>query len=106
VGIALLFYGKEKPILLIKVCYNRSINVYKRCRSHGCDMNTISALAIVAAVVVVMGSVAVTLAPEADARVDQRNRNSQTLNTAAVGGLLAIAASVGVQAGNVCVLCQ
>ena len=69
-------------------------------------MNTISALAIVAAVVVVMGSVAVTLAPEADARVDQRNRNTADQTAVAVGGLLAVAANVGVQAGNVCVLCQ
>ena len=69
-------------------------------------MNTISALAIVAAVVVVMGSVAVTLAPEADARVDQRNRNDLTQSAGAAGGLLAVAANVGVQAGNVCVLCQ
>ena len=69
-------------------------------------MNTISTLAIVAAVVVVMGSVAVTLAPEADARVDQRNRNTADQTAVAVGGLLAVAANVGVQAGNVCVLCQ
>ena len=69
-------------------------------------MNTISALAIVAAVVVVMGSVAVTLAPEADARVDQRNRNTADQTAVAVGGLLAVAANVGVQVGNVCALCQ
>ena len=68
-------------------------------------MNTISALAIVAAVVVVMGSVAVTLAPEADARVDQRNRNDLT-QSAGAAGAIAIAANIGVQAGNVCVLCQ
>ena len=69
-------------------------------------MNIISALAIVAAVVVVMGSVAVTLAPEADARTEQRNRNTLTQNAGAAGGLLAVSANVGVQAGNVCVLCQ
>jgi hypothetical protein len=69
-------------------------------------MNTISTLAIVAAVVVVMGSVAVTLAPEADARVDQRNRNTADQTAVAVGGLLAVAANVGVQVGNVCALCQ
>ena len=68
-------------------------------------MNTISALAIVAAVVVVMGSVAVTLAPEADARVDQRNRNTADQTAVAVGAI-AVAANVGVQIGNICALCQ
>jgi hypothetical protein len=68
-------------------------------------MNTISALAIVAAVVVVMGSVAVTLAPEADARVDQRNRNDLS-QTAVAAGAIAVAANVGVQIGNICALCQ
>ena len=68
-------------------------------------MNTISALAIVAAVVVVMGSVAVTLAPEADARVDQRNRNDLT-QSAGAAGAIAVAANVGVQLGNICALCQ
>jgi hypothetical protein len=69
-------------------------------------MNTISALAIVAAVVVVMGSVAVTLAPEADARVDQRNRNTADQTAVAVGGLIGAAVNAGVQLGNICVACQ
>jgi hypothetical protein len=69
------------------------------------NTNTISALAIVAAVVVVMGSVAVTLAPEADARTDQRNRNDLTQNAGALG-VIAAAANVGVQLGNICALCQ
>ena len=64
-------------------------------------MNTLFALAIV----VVMGSVGVTLAPEADARTDQRSRNDLTQNAGAAGAI-AIAANIGVQAGNVCVPCQ
>ena len=51
-----------------------------------------------------MGSVAVTLAPEADARTDQRSRNDLIQNAGAAGAI-AIAANIGVQAGNVCVLC-
>jgi hypothetical protein len=46
-------------------------------------MYALFALAIVAAIVVVMGSVAVTLAPEADARTDQRSRNDLTQNAGA-----------------------
>jgi hypothetical protein len=51
-------------------------------------MYALFALAIVAAIVVVMGSVAVTLAPEADARTDQRSRNDLTQNAGAAGQLL------------------
>jgi hypothetical protein len=51
-------------------------------------MYALFALAIVAAIVVVMGSVAVTLAPEADARTDQRSRNDLTQNAGAARQLL------------------
>lgn len=63
-------------------------------------------MAIAAAVVVVTGSVAITLAPEADARVQQWNRNDLAQIATATGGLFAVAANVGVQLGNIRVTCQ
>jgi hypothetical protein len=67
-------------------------------------MKSFSILAITAATMVVMASVAISLTPEAFAVVVQTNRQEQRQSNNQQGAVN-VGANVGVQAGNVCAIC-
>jgi hypothetical protein len=67
-------------------------------------MNSYSILAVVAATLVVMGSIAVTIAPEAFALVVQRG-GQETKQSNDQKGAINVGANVGAQVGNTCVIC-
>ena len=67
-------------------------------------MKTLSILAVAAATIVVMASIGIALVPEAFAVVTQTNRQEQRQSNNQQGAVN-VGANVGVQAGNVCVIC-
>jgi hypothetical protein len=79
-------------------------NIYNKYCTYTIMNRKISALGLIAAATLVLAAIAPAFFVEADAVVTQTNRQDQRQSNNQQGAVN-VGANVGVQAGNVCVIC-